>query len=568
MDNQLVASILYKIADILEIKDIAFKPRAYRKAANSVETLSEDIEKVYKEGRLMDIPGVGENIAEKISEIIETGKLEYYEKLKKTIPFDYEELMSVQGMGPKRIKILYQKLRIKNINDLEKAANEGKIRKLAGFGEKSEQNILESIKFAKMNKQRMLLGFALPLANEIAGRLRKVKGVKKVEVAGSLRRRKETIGDFDILAISNKPKELMDAFTSMAEVAEILGKGATKASVMLNNGMQVDVRVVPEESYGSAIMYFTGSKLHNIALRNIAIKNHYKLSEYGLFLGSKQVAGKTEEEIYKRLGMQYIEPEIRENEGEIEFALKNKLPKLIPYNSIKGDLQMHTKWSDGLNTVEEMALEAKKLGYGYIAITDHTGNLKVAGAIDEKEMPKYMKDIEKAQKKVDGIKILKGCEVNIMDNGKPDMPSKILKELDFVIAGVHAKFKMDVKEMTKRIVAAMENENIDMIAHPTGRLLQKRPEYQVDLNALFEASKKTKTYLEIDAYPTRIDLDGVNVKRAIGSGCRIFINTDSHSKEQLNYMEIGIATARRGWAKKEDVLNTLPWNELKKKLKL
>ncbi|MDD5417268.1 MAG: DNA polymerase/3'-5' exonuclease PolX [Candidatus Nanoarchaeia archaeon] len=566
MRNQLVAEILYNVADILEIKGEDFKPRAYRKAANTVETLSEDIEQVYKQGRLMELPGVGEHIAEKIAEIIETGKLKSYEKLKKSVPFDYEELMNVQGMGPKRIKYLYDKLKIKNIKDLEKASKQGKIRNLEGFGEKSEQNILESIEFAKIGRGRMLLGFALPTAEEIIKNIKMADKSAKVDYAGSLRRKKETIGDIDILVSCRNPKKLMEYFTSMKDVAKVLGKGDTKSTVLLKNGLQVDIRVVPDESYGSALQYFTGSKLHNIAVRSIAIKKGYKLSEYGLFSGKKRIAGKTEKEIYSKLGMSYIEPEIRENEGEIELAIKNKLPKLIPYNSIRGDLQMHTKFSDGSNTVEEMALEAKKLGYEYIAITDHTGNLKVAGAMSVKEIPKYMKEIEKAEKKT-GLRILKGCEVNILTDGSLDMPDKVLKDFDIVLAGVHSGFKEDIKTMTNRIINAMENEHVDVIAHPTGRILQKREGYKVDLDKLFDFSKKTKTYLEIDAYPSRLDLDSVNTRRAIQSGCSLFIDTDAHSTEQLRYMNLGVATARRGWAESKDILNTLPWIRLKKRIK-
>ncbi|MEM7819789.1 MAG: DNA polymerase/3'-5' exonuclease PolX [Candidatus Aenigmatarchaeota archaeon] len=564
MKNQIVAKILYEIADLLELKGVEFKPYAYRRAAQTVESLSKDIEEVYKEGKLEDLPGIGKNIAKKISEIIETGSLKYYEDLKKDMPIDFEALLSVEGLGPKKVKTLYKKLKIRNLDDLEKAAKSGKIKNLPGFGEKTEREILENIEFARKSKERMLLGYALPIADEIENRLKRLKEIKKISVAGSLRRMKETIGDLDILIVSTNPSKVMDFFTKMNDVQDILAKGPTKSSIRLKSGLQVDIRVVDEKSFGSALLYFTGSKEHNIALRKIAIEKKMKLSEYGLFKGNIQIAGKTEEEVYKRLGMDFIEPEMRENSGEIDAAMKHSLPKLINYNDIKGDLQIHSKWSDGSNSIEEIALQAKKIGYEYICITDHTGTLKIAHGLDEKKIEKQMKEIESINKKIDGIKILCGAEVNIKADGSLDIKDDILKKLDIVIAAIHSGFKNDKRFMTNRILKAMENRYVDIIAHPTGRMIQKRRAYDIDIEKLFEKSKETNTILEIDSQPDRLDLNDINARAAIEYGCKLVINTDAHNIDHLRFMRLGIATARRAWAQKKDIINTNSLNKLLK----
>jgi len=569
MKNHEVAELLNEIADLLEIQDIQFKPRAYRKAAFVIDGLSEDIEEIWKKNKLDDIPAVGEGITKKISDFLEHGTSSYLEKLKKQVPVDIEELGKIEGLGPKTIMKLYKKLNVKNIKDLEKAAKQHKIQKIEGLGHTVEENILKSIEFAKLSGKRFLLGYALDVAREIKNRLSNLNDVSKVEIAGSLRRKKETIGDIDILATSKNPEKVMDFFTSMENVADVIAKGSTKSMVRLKEGLQADVRVISEKNYGAALLYFTGNKQHNITLRKIAIKKGLKLSEYGLFdkKSNKMLAGKTEEECYKKLGLAYIEPEIREDEGEIEVAEKNKLPKLMGYKDLKGDLQMHTKWSDGSNTIMEMANAAKKLGFEYICITDHTGNLKIANALDEKRIKKQRKEIDKANQQLKNFTILHGTEVNIKDNGTLDMKDRVLKEFDIVLAAIHSGFKNSKEKITQRLIKAMENEHIDIIAHPFGRLINERPAYEMDFDKVLEKASQTNTILEINAYPDRLDLNDVNVRAAIKACIKLSIGTDAHEASELRYYELGIATARRGWAEKKDIINTYSVKEMLSLLK-
>jgi DNA polymerase (family 10) len=568
LKNVLVAKILNEIADILEMKDIDFKPRAYRKAARTVESLSKPIEEFHEKGKLQELPGVGESIAEKIAEIIETGTSQYYANLKAELPVDVEELISVEGMGPKTVKKLYQNLGVKTLEDLERAAKQHKIREIKGLGPKVEENILERIELAKRKKERTLLGYALPIAEELKNRLKKeLDVIDRIEVAGSLRRMKPTIGDIDILVTSKHPGKVADYFTSMNDVREVLGKGKTKCSVILKNDMQADLRLIEEKSYGSALVYFTGSKDHNIELRKIAINKGYKLSEYGLFEDDEQIAGKTEKEVYGKLGMQFVPPELRENRGEIEVAQQNKLPKLIGYDDIKGDLQSHTKWSDGTQTIEEMAKAAMKLDYEYFCVSDHYGKMKVAGALNDKQLRKQLKQIEKINNSLSGIELLAGAEIDIQADGSFEVNKKLLKELDVVVASVHSRFRQSKKEMTKRLVNAMENEDVDIIGHPTGRKINQKKPVQLDMETIFEASKRTGTFLEINSFPKRLDLDDDNAKAAIEAGCKLAINTDAHNKEHLRYMRLGISVARRAWLEKKDVINTLSLKELRKQLK-
>ena len=570
MKNYEVASLLRNIAQFLEIKEeLVFKIRAYEKAALVIENLDEDIEEVWKKGKLDDISGVGEALTKKISEFLETGKLEYYEKLKKAVPVNMEELGSVSGLGPKTIMKLYKKLNVKNIKDLEKAAKKHKIQKIEGLGPIVEENILKSIEFAKASGKRFLLGTALDIAEEIKNKFKKLKDVNKIEVAGSLRRKKETIGDIDILITSKNSGKVMDFFTKMDDIEDVLAKGPTKASVRLE-GIQADLRVLPEKTYGAALLYFTGSKQHNIALRKIAIKKGMKLSEYGLFnkKTNKLLAGKTEEECYKKLGLKYIEPEIREEEGEIEAAFKGKLPKLIGYNDIKSDLQMHTKWSDGSNTIMEMALAAKKLGFGYICITDHVGDtFKIANSLNEKRIKKQRKEIDKINNKIKNFTVLQGGEVNIKSDGSLDMKDSVLRNLDIVLAAIHSGFKNPKEKITQRLVKAMENEHVDIIAHPFGRLLSTRPAYEMDFDRILGKAKQTKTILEINAYPERLDLNDVHVRAAVKSKIKLSIGTDAHEASELRYHKLGIATARRGWTTKKDVINTYSVKDMLKLLK-
>ena len=558
MKNIEVAELLNEIADYLEFADDTFRIRAYRKAALVIEGLSEDIEEIWKENRLEELPGIGEGIAKKIDEFLKTSKLRYLEELKKKTPVDMEGLGSIEGIGPKTILKLYKELGVKNVADLEKAAKQGKIQQIQALGPTVEQNILKSIEFARKTSERKPLGFALSSAEEVVRLLKTLKEVERVGVAGSTRRMKETIGDIDILVTSKAPQKVIDFFVKMPDVADVLAKGHTKSSVRLKEGIQVDLRVLDDKIFGAALLYFTGNKEHNILLRRIAIEKGLKLSEYGLFdkKTNELVASRTEEEVYKKLGLDYIEPEMREDEGEIELAQHHMLPKLIGYNDIKGDLQMHTKWSDGSNTVEEMALAAKKLGYDYICITDHTGKLAIAHPLDEKNIIEQRKEIEKVNKKISGITLLQGVEVNITADGSLDMDDKVLKQLDIVVASIHSGFKNPKEKITKRMIKAMENENVDIIAHPTGRLITKRESYEIDLDAVFDTAKKTGTVMEINSYPERMDLRDVHVRAAVKAGVKLVISTDAHNADQLHFMKLGIGTARRGWATKHDIINT------------
>lgn len=561
MKNKEVARVLYAIADLLEIKEEKFKPNAYRKAAQNIELLPEDIEKVFEQGNLEKIPGVGKNIAKKIEEFLKTGKLEYYERLKKEIPVDVEALSSIEGMGPKKIKTLYNELGIKNLSELEKAAREGKIREIKGMGEKTEKKILESIAFARKGK-RELLGVILPEAMELKALLE--KKVEMISIAGSLRRMKETVGDMDILAFSSQPAEVMDFFTSMENVEAVIAKGETKSSVRLESGIQVDLRIVPKESFGSALQYFTGSKEHNIEVRRIAVRAGCKLNEYGLFKGEKRIAGESEEEVYRALGMDYIPPELRENRGEVEAAMAGKLPHLIEYGDVKGDLQMHTKWSDGANTIEEMVEEARKMGHEFIAITDHVGSLKIAGGMDEDEIRKQMREVGKVNEKYDDIHVFYGVEVNIMKDGSLDMGKSVLKDVDVVVAGIHSGLRMPEEEMTARMIKAMESGVVNIIAHPTGRIIQRREGIKLDFEKVFDAAKENGVVMEINAQPARLDLNDVHVKRAVEKGLKLSIGTDAHNLSNLHYINLGVAVARRGWAEKKDIINTYSPKKLEK----
>lgn len=561
MDNKEIAKTLYNISLYLEMDDDFFRYRAYDKAARIIEIFDKELSEVYKEKGikgLEEIEGIGKGIAEKIEEMLTTGKLKYYEELKKKIPVDIEQLTRIEGIGPKKIKVLYKKLKIKNVEDLEKAAKEHKIKVLAGFGEKTEENILKGIEFLKKSHGRFLLGEVFNLVNDIEKRLEKLPYVDAAIVAGSFRRRKETIGDADILVISKQPEKVMDYFVKMPEVARIYGKGDTKSMVILKNGLDVDLRVVPAKSYGAALNYFTGSKDHNVRLRQIAKDKGMKLSEYGIFKGQKFIAGKTEEEVYRTLGMKYIEPEMRENTGEIDMSRANKLPHLIGYNDLKGDLQVQTSWTDGANSIKEMALAAKHEGLEYILITDHTKSLAMTGGLDEKKLEKQRKEIDKVNKELDGIRIFQGAEVNIMKDGSLDIKNEALKKLDLVGVAVHSNFNMQEKEMTQRIRKAMDNEHVDILFHPTGRVLKKREPYALDIDEIIDTAKSLDKILEIDAYPERLDLKDTHIHKAVKKSVKLSIDTDAHHIAHLKFLHFGIAQARRGWAEKKDVINTMP----------
>ena len=571
MVNQDLAKIFYEIADYLEMDEVPFKPYAYQKAAITLETLEEDISEIYQKGgrkALEEIPSIGKNIAEKIEEYLKTGRIKYYEQFKKRLPLNLEEMTSVEGVGPRKAKVLYQKLGVRDLKDLEKAAKNHKIASLFGFGEKTEKNILEGIKFLKRSKGRFLLGEILPKAKEVSEKLKSLKEVEEISSAGSVRRMKETIGDCDFLVISKAPVKVMDFFVSLPGVIKIWGKGTTKASVRLKEGFDMDIRVVPKKSYGSALQYFTGSKEHNIATRRLAIDKGLKLNEYGLFKGKKMIAGWSEAGVYKALGLVWMAPELRENQGEIEAALENKLPKLIGYHDIQGDLHCHSDWDGGENSIEEMAEASQELDYQYLGISDHTKFLRIEHGLNERQLSQQRKEIDKlnTRYKIQNtrFKILQGAETNVLNDGSIDIKDEALKKLDYAIAGVHSNFKMEKARMTERIIRAMENPYIKILSHPTGRILKRRDEYQCDFDKILRAAKQFGVVLEINSFPTRLDLNDQNIRRAKEAGVKMVINTDSHHKSQLRFIELGIAQARRGWAEEKDIINTQPLDKLLK----
>ena len=568
--NQELVKTLSELAVLLDIKGVEFKPRAYEKVAYTIESLAEEVGEIYKKGgikALEEIPGVGRGIAEKIEEFIKNGKIHELEKLRAEFPVDISGLKKVEGLGPKTIKKLYRELGIKDLKSLKKAAETGKLKNLEGLGEKSEERILKSIAFLEQSHGRFSIATALPLSRRIIERLRSLPEVQKTEFAGSIARMQETVGDLDILVISSKPSKVTDFFVEMPEVQEVMAKGDTKTSVRLKIGMDADLRVIPPESFGAALQYFIGDKYHNVAVREIAIKKSYKLNEYGLFKGKKIIAGGSEKEIYEKLGMAWMPPEIRTNHGEIGAALKNELPGLVGYNDLKGDLQVQTDWTDGEHSIREMAEAAKKQGLEYICITDHTAALAMTGGNDEKRLLKQMAEIDRVQKEVSGIKILKGAEVDIHKDGALDIDDETLSKLDVVGISVHSNFKMSQEDMTKRITRAMENHNADILFHPTGRLVQKREAYKVDMAEIIKTAKRTGTILEANAYPERLDLKDEYIKQAIESGVKISIDSDAHSTDHFQFLEYGIGQARRGWAEKKDVINTRSWEEMLKLLK-
>jgi len=550
-----------------------FRPRAYARAAEAIINFGEPIDEMYRHGgekQIIDeVPGVGPGIAGHIASIIKTGSFPELKKMRRAIPVKMSELLEVDGIGPKSIKTLWQELKVKDIKTLEAACLAHKIDKLPRFGEKAETKILKSIAHIKTSTGRMLLGDALPLSRKLEERIKKIPGVIRATTAGSIRRRQETIGDIDILVAATNPQKVHEVFIEMPEVAEVVraGKDEGMTSVILTGGIKADVRVLKEEEYGAGLLYFTGDKNHNIKLRVLAEKKIFKLSEYGLFNGKTRIAGKTEEEIYKTLGLDCPPPEIRTDEGEIEAAITHRLPDLIEKNDIRGDLQIQTNWTDGDASIEQMALAAKKAGLEYIAITDHTVSLAMTGGLDEKKLEKQIKAIADVNKKLRGFTVLSGSEVNIMKNGTLDINDETLAKLDCVGASVHSYFGLSKSEQTKRIIRAMENPNVDIIFHLTGRKIKSRPPIDLDINAIIKAAKRTGTALEINASPDRLDLRDEHVRMAIKAGVKLVINSDAHSPVHFDFLEYGISTARRGWAEKKDILNTLPVNELIKWLK-
>lgn len=592
MDNTEISKILNEVADILEISakggsarlaeatakrasggkgENQFRVGAYRRAAQVIEVLPQDINEIYREGRLEEIPGVGKSLAQHIKDLIEKGGCREFESLKKKIPAGLIELMKIEGLGPKRVKFLYQKFHVSSISSLKKLIASHKLLKEKGWGEKSEQNILRGIQLYKKFSQRFLLGEVYFLAQSILGKLKKYPEIDQAEVCGSLRRMKETIGDLDFLATAKNPKKAIDFFCQLPEVKEIRAKGSTKANVLLRRGLEADLRVVKPESFGAALHYFTGSKSHNIAIRRLGLEGGLRINEYGIYKkgGNKlrRIGGRAEEEIFKAVGLPWIPPEIRENMGEIETASKNELPKLIQPKDIRGDLHIHSNWSDGSESVLEIAQAAKKLGYQYIAITDHTPTIGIAHGLTTARVLRQIEEIKKINKKVSGIRILTGIEVDIHKDGFLDLPDKILSKLEVVIGAVHTAFHQPREEMTKRIIRAMRNPNIDIIAHPTGRKINQREPFDLDLEEIMSEARKTGTILEINSFWNRLDLNDINVRLAKEKGVKIAISTDAHNIIELGVIKFGVATARRGWIEKGEVVNTLPPTQLLATLK-
>ncbi|MGB9763331.1 MAG: DNA polymerase/3'-5' exonuclease PolX [Minisyncoccia bacterium] len=580
MINQEIAKLFSRLAFYLEMDDVKFKPQAYEKAALVIEALDEDLKDIYEKEKikgLMKISGIGKSIAQKIEEYIKTGKIKEIEQYQRKYPVNLDELMGIENIGPKTIKTLYEKLKITNLKELEEAAKNGKIKNLKGFGEKSEKNILEAIEFIKRSTGRFRLDEAYYLAEDIIAQLKRIKEIDKIVVAGSLRRMKETIGDIDLLVTlkesTEKAKEkVMNAFINLNGVIKIWDYGKTKSSVKFKNGIDVDLRVVKDDEFGSALQYFTGSKEHNIEIRKIAIEKGLKLNEYGVFKGKERIAGRTEEEIYQALGLPYIEPELRENTGEIEAAFNqvqgkpDQLPKIINYHDIKGDLHCHSDWNGGANSLEEIAKAARLMGYEYMGISDHTKFLRIEHGLDEKQLLAQHKAIEKLNSKFQILnskfRILHGCEANILNDGSLDIDDKILAQLDYVIAGIHSNMKMKKEKMTERIIKAIKNPYVRIIAHPTGRLINERNEYEIDLDKIFRAAKEYNVALEINSSPIRLDLNDKNIRKAVNYGVKLIINTDAHEISQMELMKFGISQAKRGWATKNDIINTWPLEKL------
>lgn len=572
MITKKISRIFRDIANILEIKgESIFRARAYERAARNIEALREDIQDLINEGRIEEIPGVGGDLAEKIKEIVKEGGLKFYEDLKKTIPEGLIELLSIPSVGPKSARLFFDRLKIKNIIELEAAAKDGRLLSLEGIKKKTVDNILKGISLFKKGQERMDLHSAISLSENLLSGLRRIPAVGKVSVCGSLRRMKDTIRDIDILAVSDSPEEVMDGFVKLPEVKGIIAKGDTKSTIITRENHQVDLRVVEGKSYGAALIYFTGSKNFNIKIRQLAIKKGLKINEYGVFKlkGKKgqQLRAGTEEEVFRTIGLSFIEPQLREDEGEIELAAKNNLPDLVCLKDIKGDLHCHSNYSDGNNSIAEMARAAGDLGYEYINITDHSQGLKVARGLSLKELERKRKEIERENSGRRKIRILFGAEVDIDSEGGLDYPDDVLSAFDVVVAAIHSGFKQSKRQITRRLVEACKNRFVDIIAHPTGRLWGTRDGYEIDFDEFFKAAKDNSTALEINAYPLRLDLNDRGCRKAKEMGIKLAVSTDSHSADQLKFMGLGVACARRGWLTKDDLINTLSYPRLQELFK-
>jgi len=566
MKNSEVAKVFQDIADLLELKgENIFKIRAYQKAARAIEHYPRELKVMLDEGEdLQSIPGVGEAIAKKAAELITTGKLGYYENLKAEFPDGVTNLLAIPGIGPKTANKLASELRISSVDELERAINEGRVAKLFRLGEKTADNILYQIQALRRKDQRIPIGEALPIVEKILGALRSVPGMKNLTPAGSLRRFRETLGDIDLMGTADNPREVVDAFVTLPQVGQVLAQGSTKASAIVNGGLQVDLRLVEHDSFGSLLQYFTGNKQHNISLRERGRKQGLKLSEYGItdIATNKLEKFSTEEAFYHRLGLQYIPPELREAQGEIEMAEQGAIPKLVELCDIKGDLHTHTEWSDGHDTIEAVALTAKDIGYQYIAITDHSAGRGIAHGLGVERLREQTAEIKALNEHITGIHILSGVEVDIRADGSLDLPHEILSELDIVIAAVHSAMNQSEEKMTRRVINAIENPDVNIIAHPTCRLIGEREPVAIDLEAVFRAAAKYNKIMEINATPERLDLKDIHAFRAKDLGVKLSIGTDTHSITHLGFMRFGVGVARRAWCEPQHILNTLPLTEL------
>jgi DNA polymerase (family 10) len=570
MKNQQIAKIFTEIAELLDLKgENVFRVRAYRRASQNIDGLSKDVAALSPE-ELEAIPGIGKDLAGKIREYLATGKIAKHEELKKEIPEGVLELLRVPGLGPKKAKQFYDQLKIKSVDELEDAIKKGRLSGLPGIQKKTEENILQGIELIKRGSDRRLLGRVLPLAEDIVAKMKDAAPVDKIEVAGSIRRWKETVRDIDILTTSKHPEKVMDAFVKLPHVSRVLAHGETKSSIITDDGIQVDLRVVEADSFGAALLYFTGSKQHNIKMREMAVRAGLKINEYGVFKEpeGKRIGGRSEEEMYKALKLPLIPPELREDTGEIDAALVGKLPDLVTIEDIKGDLHVHTKWSDGSHDLDTMMEAARKKGYQYIAITDHTKGLGVAHGLDEKRLAEQIKRIDEANEKLVGFKILKGTEIDIRSDGRLDLADEALAALDIVVASVHSGFKQTQEQITKRILSAIRNPCVSVIAHPTGRLIGERDAYAVDMEAVLKEAGKYGVAMEVNANPLRLDLNDLHIKMAKDYGVSFVINTDAHVTSQYDFMVYGVSVARRGWAEKKDVLNALDYEQLMGRLRL
>ncbi|MBI4358618.1 MAG: DNA polymerase/3'-5' exonuclease PolX [Candidatus Omnitrophica bacterium] len=570
MDNKAIAEVLEEIGELLEIKgDNPFKIRAYHNAARILEGMSRDAQELVEKGTLRQIKGIGEALAEKITELVQTGKCKHHLELKKSLPKGILDLLEIPGLGPKRAKVLYEKLKIKSVSDLEKACQRNKLAELDGFGEKSQSKILEGIKHHKKTEGYFLISQATEEGGQFVRYLKKLRDVIRIEVAGSLRRHKEIVHDIDILVSSKRPHSINEAFTRYSEVDQVLAKGETKSSVILKSGIQVDLRTITDQEFPYALYYFTGSKEHNVAVRTIAKRTGFKISEYGIFKGKRFISCKDEADIFKVFGLHYIPPELRENTGEIEAARvgaygHTPLPKLVEEKDIKGVFHVHSTYSDGVASLEEMIRRSEELGYEYVGISDHSKTAVYANGLSEERLKKQHKELDQLEKRFKKIRIFRGIESDILQDGSLDYSDKILDTFDFVIGSIHSRFQMPEREMTKRICRAMEHPRMSILGHPTGRLLLGRVGYAIDYDAVFETAKKNGVAIELNANPHRLDLDWRVCRKAKAQDVRLCINPDAHSVEGLSDVPYGVGIARKGWLERRNILNTMSVSEMEK----